>query len=182
MGTKNNPSKYDCYAKAAPGEPMFILLARDPLAPTLVRMWADARAAKGEPHEVVAEARACADAMDDYHKTKMQARWVEWVENEVQEVLLQQLCEPQSKPVDFNNYFRVDKGVSGASVWLRLSAYPDWEIRCAGFPNAISDALPFAVYYKNRPAGAMSSLADAKLFIERRIKDALEIGWLTATQ
>lgn len=40
MGTKNNPGKFDCYAKADPDEPMFILLGRDPLAPSLVLMWA----------------------------------------------------------------------------------------------------------------------------------------------
>ena len=41
MGTKDNPGSYDCYAKAAPDEPMFILLARDPAAPVLVRLWAE---------------------------------------------------------------------------------------------------------------------------------------------
>lgn len=40
MGTKNNPGDYDCYAKAEPDEPMFVLLARDPLAATTVRGWA----------------------------------------------------------------------------------------------------------------------------------------------
>jgi hypothetical protein len=40
MGTKNNPGKFDCYEKAEPDEPMFVLLARDPLAPALVEAWA----------------------------------------------------------------------------------------------------------------------------------------------
>jgi hypothetical protein len=40
VGTKNDPGKYDCYEKAEPDEPMFVLLARDPLAPQLVRHWA----------------------------------------------------------------------------------------------------------------------------------------------
>jgi hypothetical protein len=40
MGTKRNPGQYDCYAKAEPDEPMFVLLARDPTAPQLVRDWA----------------------------------------------------------------------------------------------------------------------------------------------
>jgi hypothetical protein len=31
MGTKSNPGPFDCYAKAEPDEPMFVLLARDPL-------------------------------------------------------------------------------------------------------------------------------------------------------
>jgi hypothetical protein len=43
MSTKNNPGKYDCYAKAAPDEPMFVLLARDPVAPFLVSLWAKVR-------------------------------------------------------------------------------------------------------------------------------------------
>jgi len=43
MGTKINPGKYDCYGNALPDEPMFILLARDPSAPTLLRLWATNR-------------------------------------------------------------------------------------------------------------------------------------------
>jgi hypothetical protein len=41
MGTKNNPGEFDCYSKALPDEPMFVLLARDPRSVQLVRMWAD---------------------------------------------------------------------------------------------------------------------------------------------
>lgn len=44
MGTKNNPGNYDCYANADPDEPMFILLGRDALAPSLVDIWAMIRA------------------------------------------------------------------------------------------------------------------------------------------
>lgn len=40
MGTKNNPGKFDCYENAKPDEPMFVLLARDDLAPHLTRLWA----------------------------------------------------------------------------------------------------------------------------------------------
>lgn len=43
MGTKQNPGPFDCYAKAKPDEPMFVLLARDPLAPEIVRRWAELR-------------------------------------------------------------------------------------------------------------------------------------------
>ena len=43
MGTKENPGEYDCYSKAKPDEPMFVLLARDPLSPSLVRLWARMR-------------------------------------------------------------------------------------------------------------------------------------------
>lgn len=38
MGTKNNPGTFDCYANAAPDEPMFVLLGRDKHAPLLVRL------------------------------------------------------------------------------------------------------------------------------------------------
>jgi hypothetical protein len=43
MGTKTNPGKYDCIAKAEPDEPMFTLLARDPVAAHLVSIWAKLR-------------------------------------------------------------------------------------------------------------------------------------------
>ena len=39
MGTKNDPSKYDCYAKLNPDEPYFTLRAKDPSAPYLIRIW-----------------------------------------------------------------------------------------------------------------------------------------------
>lgn len=71
MGTKNNPGQFDCYANAGPDEPMFILLARDPLAPILVRLWADLRAhLAGNPSKVL-EARACADTMEDYRQRQV---------------------------------------------------------------------------------------------------------------
>ncbi len=71
MGTKNNPGEFDCYFKAMPDEPMFILLARDNDAPLCVRTWAYYREmsiALGQRPKsdlvMVAEARACADAME----------------------------------------------------------------------------------------------------------------------
>jgi hypothetical protein len=71
MGTKNRPGEFDCYAKAEPNEPMFVLLGRDPSAPAVVRDWADRRELmidNGQKPEsdraMVAEARECATAMD----------------------------------------------------------------------------------------------------------------------
>lgn len=65
MGTKNNPGEFDCYANAEPDEPMFVLLARDPLAPLLVEMWAMMRdITHGD--EKVAEAKVCAAKMRDW--------------------------------------------------------------------------------------------------------------------
>jgi hypothetical protein len=63
MGTKNNPAASDCYAKAEPDEPLFVLLARDKHAPTLVWLWATLRELDGEKPEIVSEARLCASEM-----------------------------------------------------------------------------------------------------------------------
>lgn len=73
MGTKNNPGKFDVYEKAHPDEPMFVLLARDPDAPTLVDLWAHMRAIRSfssgdlaKAREKIYEAQQCANAMRAY--------------------------------------------------------------------------------------------------------------------
>lgn len=73
MGTKNNPAAFDCYANALPDEPMFVLLARDPHAPALVRLWASLRktdiAAGVRPESdtpMVGEAFGCASDMAEW--------------------------------------------------------------------------------------------------------------------
>jgi len=75
MGTKLNPSNYDCYMNAEADEPMFTLLARDITAPATVRSWALQRAADiavGNKPQIdqamVDEAMACADAMEAWRK------------------------------------------------------------------------------------------------------------------
>lgn len=68
MGTKDNPGEFDCYAKAAPDEPMFTLLARDKHAPTLVWLWATLRELDGEDPAKVEEARNCVADMLAYAK------------------------------------------------------------------------------------------------------------------
>ena len=74
MGTKNDPGTFDCYANAEPDEPMFVLLARDPLAPTLVRMWAELRkltgrsGAREEAKRI--EAYECAAAMETWQRSR----------------------------------------------------------------------------------------------------------------
>ncbi len=68
MGTKLNPGKFDCYANAAPDEPMFVLLARDPLAPILVSLWADLRALTRGDDDKVAEARSCVFDMEIWNE------------------------------------------------------------------------------------------------------------------
>ena len=78
MATKNNPGPYDCYANAEDDEPMFILLARDPLAPILTRLWADLRRANhrigDSAHEKANEASLVAEAMTEWRKKKQRER------------------------------------------------------------------------------------------------------------
>lgn len=63
MATKNNPGQFDCYAKAEPDEPLFVLLARDKHAPTLVWLWAALRELDDEKPEKILEAQECMTAM-----------------------------------------------------------------------------------------------------------------------
>lgn len=77
MGTKLKPGEFDCYSQAEADEPMFVLLARDPLAPILVELWAKLRSQHGCPdhpnrsHDAkVDEALSVADAMRDWEKEK----------------------------------------------------------------------------------------------------------------
>lgn len=70
MGTKENPGKYDCLAKVAPDEPIFILRGRDVCAPEAVRKWARMALDAGCPREKVDEALACADKMEAYPNRK----------------------------------------------------------------------------------------------------------------
>lgn len=73
MGTKAEGDM--CYAAAMPDEPMFVLLARDPHAPTIVRTWALGRQIEIDqgqrPPEDLAkvnEAFECADRMEAWRK------------------------------------------------------------------------------------------------------------------
>lgn len=66
MGTKLKPGKFDCYTNAKEDEPMFVLLARDKHAPTLVWLWAAMRELDGEAPEKIQEARDCVISMIDY--------------------------------------------------------------------------------------------------------------------
>jgi len=68
MGTKDNPGKYDCYAKAAPDEPMFTLLGRDSDAAFIVRVWIHVKKHVGDSSpEKLAEAEQCAKQLEDYY-------------------------------------------------------------------------------------------------------------------
>ena len=65
MGTKANPGKFDCYAAADEHEPLFVLRAKDPAAPELVRDWALQRIKKRKKIDSkVMEAIQCAEDME----------------------------------------------------------------------------------------------------------------------
>lgn len=69
MGTKNDPGRFDCYTAAEDDEPMFVLLARDPIASVLVELWAHIRemntlAAGSDDTDKCAEAHGCAADME----------------------------------------------------------------------------------------------------------------------
>lgn len=86
MGTKNNPGQFDCYEAAEDDEPMFVLLARDALAPDTIEDWARRRFERlASEHTLkeqygehldrahvqralskIAEALACAQAMREW--------------------------------------------------------------------------------------------------------------------
>lgn len=74
MGTKNNPGTYDCYEKAGPDEPMFVLLARDPAAGETIRFWMAERERVTGVTEVeqIQEAMDCAQAMDDWYEENVE--------------------------------------------------------------------------------------------------------------
>ena len=71
MGTKNDPGDFDCYEKAEPDEPMFVILARDPVAPLVVRHWALLRELRGlnkTEDKQVLEAQICAANMATWRR------------------------------------------------------------------------------------------------------------------
>lgn len=61
-------SPQSCLNKAADDEMVFVLRAKDPLAPHTVRVWAAAYEEAGGRPEKVAEAHECANAMELWRK------------------------------------------------------------------------------------------------------------------
>jgi hypothetical protein len=89
MGSKLMPGAFDCHAAALPDETMFVLLARDRSAPTMLRAWSDQR--RKDTHTAYeageisidqmeedlrkcSEADACADEMIVWRK-RNDGRW-----------------------------------------------------------------------------------------------------------
>lgn len=71
MGTKENSGKFDCESNAKPNEPKFTLLARDPAAWLLVRLWLKLRVEMGlniSQDEQILEANNCQFEMEKYAK------------------------------------------------------------------------------------------------------------------
>lgn len=60
-----------CLDKLDPGEPFFVLRGKDATAAILVQSWAAGAERVGACPEKVAEARATADAMQNYHGRRM---------------------------------------------------------------------------------------------------------------
>lgn len=68
MGTKTNPSAFNCHAAAMPDEPIFTLLGRDPAAPSVIEAWCRQRTKMGKNDSIednarIDEAYDCALAM-----------------------------------------------------------------------------------------------------------------------
>ncbi len=78
MGTKLNPGKYDCWPKLADDEPFFILRAKDPVAPTLIRLWIALTYSPEALRELAAETRYdkldeaeyCASSMEVWRRNQ----------------------------------------------------------------------------------------------------------------
>ena len=77
MGTKQHPGQFDCYSRAEPDEPMFVLLGRDPSTPLLVETWAVLRDIMHDDDVLkIAEARDCAQACYQWMlKLGKQEKW-----------------------------------------------------------------------------------------------------------
>ena len=69
--SKADPSPFEGFHKAEPDEPYFTLLARDSVAPVLVKQWAEISSQRGDqPTEQILEARRVASAMESWRRAK----------------------------------------------------------------------------------------------------------------
>lgn len=75
LGSKRNPGPFNCYEDALPDEPMFVLLARDPYAPTLVRNWAAWAQINSKDPIKVQIARTTADEMVAWRAKHKREDW-----------------------------------------------------------------------------------------------------------
>lgn len=103
MGTKNQPGRFDCYNAAEPDEPMFVLLGRDRHAATLVRVWALLRSESGEDEEKVAEALACADAMQQWRREHHKREATDQERLRIEAVLIGATAEMEEHPEGYDD-------------------------------------------------------------------------------
>ncbi len=74
MSTKRNPGQYDCYAKLADDEPYFVLRAKDPFAPALIRLWVEQRRAQYGDYPKLQEALDCAIQLENWRHQHPEAK------------------------------------------------------------------------------------------------------------
>lgn len=65
MSNKMEPSQFDAYQKAETDEPFFTLLARDPIAPSLIEAWAYLRSGQIGAAEIAFKAALDASSCID---------------------------------------------------------------------------------------------------------------------
>jgi hypothetical protein len=133
MGTKNNPNPQDCYHRALPDEPMFVLLARDPHAPHLVKLWGTLRAddiLAGERPEsdraLVEEAVECAQMMKMW-RTEHDG---EWRVPEVKQILIEGTPLPNRvRHLKRGTYYQVigEASVQAGTIDILLSMIDEGE-------------------------------------------------------
>jgi hypothetical protein len=74
VSTKLNPGPYDCYAKLADDEPYFVLRAKDPMAPALIRLWVEQRRVQYGNYAKLTEALDCAIQMEGWRHNHPDAK------------------------------------------------------------------------------------------------------------
>lgn len=137
MGTKNNPGAFDCYRNALPDEPFFVLLARDPQAPTLVRHWAQLRSVQinqgRQPNtdsELVREALELACSMEQWRGAN-DGRWrTEKAPPSINADLLA-ACKAQHEAIDRLFALLIKRSVSDDLFFPSRSGQP-WDAFVAG--------------------------------------------------
>lgn len=163
MGTKQKPGRYDCYAKALPDEPMFVLLARDRSAPDVVEQWAGHRIAAidaGRRPEadrpMVVEAIQCATQMRLWRK----ANDGRWRKQEPAPLTREQLIERLTWMAE------APSGSAFPADWWDENGR--WDNALREVAAAALDLIPGA-----RPAGAVNHDTLKAIVFPDRYEDAL---------
>lgn len=122
MGSKNNPGQFDCYANAHPDEPMFVLLGRDRIGGSLVRLWAAAKRTFREDPKKLQEAVDCSAAMDAWCGAKKGAQYevLEWLPLDILAAEWKRRGLPMPGAVEAMPVVRDEYG-----HWT----HPDWPVR-----------------------------------------------------